>query len=282
MPEPSKIHNAQPRADKPNLEQLLRRNDVWRGHSQAFTRRAHWSSGYIGLDQALLHNGWPLSTLIEVCQAQDTQTEWLLLGPAVRYACTQGGYTILLNPPLQPYVPGLIQQEINLDQLILVQAQSKTDFVASFMEILRAPVCPLLLGWEPAQPLGYTELRKCQLATTDHPGLCILFRKQQQQQQSSPASLRLSTRLDAQFLELNLFKQRGKLRDALVHIPLPKNWQALPIHKQLGQPLPNSTQANPTQASPAVQAQYLTKLANATFDSAKLLPLAEHPSDYEP
>lgn len=223
-------------ATRPKLEQLLRRNDLWRGHSQTFTGQAHWGSGYIQLDQALLHNGWPLSTLVEVCQARNTQCEWLLLAPVVRHACAQGGYTILLNPPSQPYVPGLIQQNINLDQLIVVQTSNKADFIASLVDILRAPVCPLLLGWEPVQPLSYTELRKCQLATTEHPGLCILFRQHHQQQQSSPASLRLSTRLDAQYLELNLFKQRGKLRNRPVQIPLPIHWQALPLHRQLGLP----------------------------------------------
>jgi protein ImuA len=267
MSEFSESPKAQPQATRPNLEQLLRRNDLWRGHSQTFIGQAHWASGYVQLDQALLHNGWPLSTLVEICQARNTQSEWLLLAPAVRHACAQGGYTILLNPPSQPYVPGLIQQKINLDQLIVVQAQNKADFIASLVEILRAPVCPLLLGWEPVQALSYAELRKCQLATTDHPGLCILFRQHQQQQQSSPASLRLSTRLDAGHLELNLFKQRGKLRNRPVQIPLPSNWQALPLHRQLGQPV---------HVDQRPQSQQGAKLS-----TAKLLAFS-HPPHFKP
>lgn len=220
-----------------SLKQLLRRNDLWRGHSQTFVPQAHWSSGHSELDQALLHNGWPLSTLIEVCQVRNTQAEWLLLGPCIRQICAQSGYAVLLNPPSQPYVPGLIQQKINLDQLILVNAHTKADFIASLIEIMRASVCRLLLSWEPAQALNYAELRKCQLAATNHPGLCIVFRKERQQQQSSPASLRLSSWLEDESLKLRLFKQRGKLHNLLVQIPLPHNWQALPWHQQLGQEL---------------------------------------------
>ena len=243
---------------KPKLAQLLRRKDVWRGHSHAFSEQAHWATGHNELDQALLHNGWPLSSLVEVCQAQNTHIEWFLLGPRLRHASTQGGYTILLNPPAQPYVPSLTQQKVNLDQLILVEAPTRADFVASLIEILKAPVCPLLLAWEPKQGLSYAELRKCQLATSGHPGLCVLFRQQRHQQQSSPASLRLSASLTAEFLELHIFKQRGKLtQNAPIQIALPQSWQALPLHKQLGQPKP--VQKN-----------------------GKLLAFGKHPLDYIP
>jgi protein ImuA len=224
-------------AQKPSLAQLLRRKDLWRGHSQAFTEQRHWSSGYTELDQVLLHDGWPLGALVEVCQAKGTQTEWLLFGPVVRHASAEDGYVVLLNPPTQPYVPGLIQQEIDLDKIILVRATQRSDVVASLVEILRASVCRLLLCWEPPQGLSYAELRKCQLAAAEHPGLCVLFRQQRQQHQSSPAILRLSTQLHADYLELNLFKQRGKLRNAQVRLPLPASWQALPLHRQLGQPI---------------------------------------------
>lgn len=245
-------------ASKPSLTQLLRRKDVWRGHSQVFSEQAHWSTGHKELDQALLHNGWPLSSLMEVCQAQNTHIEWFLLGSNLRHVCAQGGFTILLNPPAQPYVPSLIQQEINLDQLILVEAPTRTDFVASLIDILNTPVCPLLLAWEPVQGLSYAELRKCQLATSGHPGLCVLFRQQRQQQQSSPASLRLSAHLTAEFLELHIFKQRGKLtQNAPVQIALPQGWQALPSHKQLG------------------RTKHVQK-------NGKLLAFGKHPPDYAP
>lgn len=223
---------------KPVLAQLLKRRDVWRGHSQSFVDQGSWSTGHAPLDQALLHKGWPLGSLVEICQAQHTQAEWLLLGPVIRQACSQGGYTFLLNPPSRPYVPGLVQQSINLDRIILIQAERKSDFVASLVDILRTPVCQLLLCWEPPQGLSYAELRKCQLAAAGHPGFCALFRHQRQQQQSSPATLRLSTRLNAHALELRLFKQRGKLRYTTVQLPLPANWNLLPAHRQLGQPQP--------------------------------------------
>ncbi len=238
---------------------------MWRGHSQTFTDPGSCSTGHALLDQALLHRGWPLGSLVEICQPPHTQAEWLLLGPVIRQACTQGRYTILLNPPSQPYVPGLVQQNIDLNRIILVQAEHKADFVASLVDILRTSVCQLLLCWEPPQGLSYAELRKCQLAAAGHPGFCTLFRHQRQQQQSSPATLRLSTRLDANFLELRLFKQRGKLRNATIQLPLPANWQALPAHRQLGQP-------RKTQIHPGAQVLSFSNVNNLGNNFSNTLP----------
>jgi DNA polymerase III alpha subunit len=60
-----------------SLEQLLLRDDMWMGHSQRFTSRSAVDTGYEPLNTNLLNRGWPLGSLVEICQ-QGMQGEWQL------------------------------------------------------------------------------------------------------------------------------------------------------------------------------------------------------------
>jgi protein ImuA len=215
------------------LEQLLLREDTWRGHSQRFTARAALATGHKALDEVLLNQGWPLGCLIEICQP-DMQGEWQLLMPALR---DMSGLIVLLNPPATPFSQAFIQAGIDLDRLIVVAAPQKHHFLAAFLELARASV-EVLLAWQPA-PLSYTEVRKCLLATTEGTGLSILFRPRQSRQQNSPASLRLVAQTVPEGLEITIFKQKGQLQTRQNHpliLPLPKSWAAQPAYHQLDQP----------------------------------------------
>lgn len=236
-----------PNRNKPiSLEQLLRRGDVWRGRSQGFVSQAALDTGYAELNTHLLHAGWPLASLVEICQpgalqgpansGAVSQGEWLLLTPALRQL--KEGYTVLLNPPAVPYAPGLIQAGVDLDRLLIVEAEKKTDFLASFTELARADICTALMAWQPKQNLNYTELRKCQLACTDGKGLYLLFRPISVQRQSSPAVLRLWTKLHFRTVEIQIFKQKGSLSPAnntSIHLSLPQTWLPIAPHADLDQ-----------------------------------------------
>lgn len=81
------------------LEQLLLRDDMWMGHSNRFTVRAAVATGHDELNTALLNRGWPLASLVEVCQ-QGMQCEWQLFIPAL---LEMPGLVVLLNPPATPF-----------------------------------------------------------------------------------------------------------------------------------------------------------------------------------
>lgn len=214
------------------LAQLLRRSDVWRGYSQQSVPRAALDTGYVALNGAFLHGGWPLGCLIEVCQ--QSHSEWQLLTPALRG--THTGYIVLLNPPSTPFAQGFIQAGIDLDRVLVVQAEQKADFLASFTELARAQACEAILAWQPKQALSYTELRKCLLAAADGCGLYVLFRDESNQKQSSPAVLRLSTNLQSVDLQVRIFKQKGLLQKHStqpISLPLPAPWQGLLPRNQL-------------------------------------------------
>ncbi len=229
-----------PNPSKPiSLEQLLRRGDVWRGQSQGFAPQAALETGHAELNACLLHKGWPLASLVEICQPGAgtlSQGEWLMLSPALRQL--KNGYMVLLNPPALPFAPGLIQAGIDLDRLLIVAVEKKADFLASFTELVRADICTALMAWQPKHNLSYTELRKCQLACSDGKGLYLLFRPLSVQQQSSPAALRLRTQLHLRSLEIQIFKQKGSLNQATntsIHLPLPETWLPIAAHANLRQ-----------------------------------------------
>ncbi len=206
-----------------SLEQLLLRDDMWMGHSQRFTARAAVPTGHVGLDGALLNEGWPLSSLVEVCQAP-AQAEWQLFTPALLQV---PGLIVFLNPPAIPFCQALVQAGIDLERVVVVDAANKAHFIASFIELARASV-GAVLSWQPGDALSYTELRKCQLAASESTGLSFMFRPSVAQQQNSPASLRIFAQIIPSGLQLTIFKQRGYLQANQARpivIELPTRWQ---------------------------------------------------------
>jgi len=205
------------------LEQLLRRGDIWRGHSRVFISQEVCSSGFSEFDKALLNGGWPKGSLIECCCQHDAFTgEWLMFRPAITALCKKYPeyFLVLLNPPAIPFAPALIQRGIPLNQLLVVESKSKQDFIACFTEFTRSAHCLMLLSWQTPYSLNYTELRKCQLASTEGRSIYTLFRPNYAKNQSSPAPLRITLEFESTALQIEIFKQRGLFNNRRVAIPL--------------------------------------------------------------
>lgn len=206
---------------------------MWMGHSNRFTARPAVSTGYNTLDDGLLSRGWPLASLVEVCQSS-SQAEWQLFTPALLQL---PGLVVLLNPPTTPFCQALLQAGFDLDRLVVVKTANKSHFVACFVELARASL-GALLAWQSHDSLTYTELRKCQLAAAEGTGLSVMFREAATQQQNSPASLRLFAQIIPSGLELTVFKQRGHLQTQQprpVVLALPKRWKPAPPYAALYQ-----------------------------------------------
>jgi protein ImuA len=215
------------------IEQLLLRDDTWLGHSRRFSPRVALETGFAPLNDALLNNGWPLGSLIEVCQ-RGIQAEWQLFNPAL---LQQAGLIVLLNPPAVPFSLPYLQMGLDLDRLVVVKADDKTRFVASFIELARAGI-GAVLAWQNRMSLTYTELRKCALAASESDSLCVLFRSAESQQQNSPAALRLFVQLVPGGLEITAFKQKGfllKQQPQPLVLNLPERWRPEPPYYALTQ-----------------------------------------------
>ena len=216
-----------------SIEKLLLRHDTWRGQPQGFGIQPTVSTGFNELDNNLVNRGWPLGSLIEICQPK-IQAEWQLFMPALHQLA---GLIVLLNPPYTPFCQGLIQAGLDLERLVVVATRDKNHFIACFIELARTSV-GAVMAWQPNDNLSYTELRKLALATTDGTSLCALFRPSVNQQQSSPAALRIFARPLPAVLELTLFKQKGLLQTQQIRpltLPLPDTWQAILPYPMLNQ-----------------------------------------------
>jgi protein ImuA len=205
------------------LERLLRRKDVWRGHSQKFVSQDIIDTGFEQLNQLLLHGGWPQGCLIELGQ-KSFSGAWLLFAQALDELIEKGSDRTLcvLNPPAEPCAVHLLQMHVSLDNVLLLQADNKADFIAAFVELAASPACSMLMAWSPKQRLTYAELRKCQLATRDQAGVYFLFRPAHEIKQNSPAALRLFVHIEAEKIRLDLIKQRGKHPGKSIYLPLPE------------------------------------------------------------
>ena len=218
------------------LDQLLCREDIWRGKHNHFSSGQAVATGHGNLDALLLHRGWPRGTLIEICQ-QPFQGEWQLFLPSL--LSLDSGLIVLLNPPTEPFSQALIQAGVDLDRLVVINAGEKSQFLRCFRELARTGNCAALLAWQPEAYFTYTELRKCLLAAADGKGLYTLFRPAPAQQQNSPASLRLFTQMIPSGLEITVFKQKGMLhrrQPKPLVLPMPANWRTVPSHGELDRP----------------------------------------------
>src|SRR5690606_6978000 len=212
------------------LEQLLRREDLWRGDSQRFASRSVVDTGFDLLNGVLLGRGWPTGTLIEFCQ-EGWQAECQLLLPALREG---SGLIVLLSPPAMPFAQAFLKAGIDLDRLVVVEASDASTFLKSFAELSRADACDAVLAWQPKETLTYTQWRKCLLAASEGCGLYVKLRPGAHQQLNSPASLRLHNLLVPYGLEVTIVKQKGQLNSVRpVTIELPVEWQEATAYPRL-------------------------------------------------
>jgi len=205
------------------------RGDTWRGEVPSAVGSSGVDTGFTALNDVLVAGGWPSRGLIEVCQLGFSHQEWHLLAPTLRRT---EGLIVLLNPPLIPFAHGLINSSIDIERVRVVRSSRAEDFISSFVELCRTPVCAALLAWQQDLRLTYTDLRKCLLAANEGSGFYTLFRPATAQQQSSPASLRLLVGIQVDGIAVNIFKQRGMLQgDTMAKLPLSSDFETLlPYH----------------------------------------------------
>ncbi len=241
-------HNTTPNSannSQPLLEQLLRRPDVWRGHSNTFIKNDTTKaidSGYPKLNRALQHKGWPSACLIDVCQHYHAG-EWWLFHPAINHIIqtSKAGHIALINPPASPFISGLQQLNIDTHKIIVVQTQTTQEFITSFVELSQSPASPIVFAWPQQYAISYTQLRKLQLCSQKHMGLYVLFRPYRTKEQSSPAGLRFILQPNAHDLYIQIFKQKGKLRQSSFNLDIPRSWLPLLPHQDLLSQTTNTT-----------------------------------------
>ncbi|WP_317932099.1 translesion DNA synthesis-associated protein ImuA [Halioxenophilus sp. WMMB6] len=234
------------------LEQLLARKDVWRGTVTAGQNEV-LDSGYGSLNSCLQGGGWPLGSLIDLSQANNGHGEWQLFGPTLARLSHQAGLIVLVNPPAQPYGPGLAQLGINYQAIKVVRTRQRQALLSALVDTLQAQCCLAVLAWEGRFNWRYAELRKLQLAASQSQCLSVCLRQDRSGRVQSPAPLRLRSQLSGQGLQVQLLKQRGQFRPQVCTLPLPSLWA--PEHAEL-----LHTEANAASAQQGAGEQALAKV----------------------
>lgn len=197
---------------------------VWRADQLGHGGVAALPSGFAGLDAQLPGGGWPLGTVTELIAREPGIGELRLVVPVLHRLTREHKVAILLGPPHVPYAPALAAFGIDLDYLIVVQAEQAADRLWAVEQALRSASFGTLLGWLPHERTRPEHLRRMQLAAQGARGPVFLFRPMPAQLQASPAPLRLLLApRPRQQLSVQVLKRRGPVleRPLLIDLPQP-------------------------------------------------------------
>jgi protein ImuA len=199
------------------LSRLLEHPAIWRGRSAARLRTL--PTGFSALDEGLPAGGWPRAGLIEILPTCFGVGELSLLLPALAAVTRrpQARWCAWIAPPLQPFAPALAHCGMELQRLLVVQAQSKDtggkSALWAFEQTLRSGACDMVLAWlHSALP---RQIRRLHLAAERGATLGVLFRPPQAAQDPSPAILRVAVEPAARGARITLLKSRGGARDPI-------------------------------------------------------------------
>lgn len=199
-----------------SLEQLLcNQTGIWRGLRAASPDWATLETGLPELDELLPGGGWPLGALLEIQSPCMGLGELRMLLPAMAKLSQAGRCIAWVEPPHQPYAPGLVQAGIALPQILVVECKETDDIPWALEKLLRNRHCGMALAWP--QSLSDHQTRRLQLAAEQGHSLAVLFPRRRGT--SRHAALRIELRPTAQGLLLTLLKARGSLHQASLLLP---------------------------------------------------------------
>ncbi|WP_165854858.1 translesion DNA synthesis-associated protein ImuA [Marinobacter sp. JSM 1782161] len=191
------------------LDQLLDNARIWQAsrHQQVLGAAAE-STGFAALDAQLPGGGWPRGALIECLTPAPGIGELRLLLPALCRLSRAGQTVFWIDPPHTPYAPALARAQVELNQVVSMQTQSREDRLWALENCLRSHTTGLAMIW--LDTARRSDIRRIQLAAEAGDNLCVLFRDARYADQSSPAALRLQlTPLANGQLQANILKRRG-------------------------------------------------------------------------
>ena len=216
------------------LEQIITRNDTWRGRQRRFhhhepsaTSNSHshngrphsgtgLATGYTGLDAQLDQGGWPLDSTIELLSDSNGLGSMGLFLSAMAQLSEQKRWQAFIAPPYIPYAPLLEARGIDTRQILLVHPKNRQDLLWSTEQALRSSTCSAVFSWLGSHNYSYSELRKLQLAAAASYSLGVLFRPTAAAHNHAPASLRLQMR---EYRKVHILKQRGGNQHIDVDLP---------------------------------------------------------------
>lgn len=202
---------------------------IWRADALARPAGTVLATGHAALDAQLPGGGWPVGALVEILQAHSAQNEWRLLLPALARSGT--GPVVLVGAPHMPFGPGLSAQGLAPERLLWVRATAPAARMWACEQALRCAQVEVVLAWLPQTRAD--QLRRLQMAASEHGKLLFVMRPARAQTESSPAVLRLLASLQpgGDGVQLEILKRKGPPLAQVLQLPArPARLTALLAH----------------------------------------------------
>jgi protein ImuA len=198
--------------------------DVWHAHALATARVQVQATGDASLDAQLPGGGWPVGAMTEVLQPPGVYSEWRLLLPALA-RCGQGP-VVMVGAPQVPFAPALAAQGLQAQRLLWITAQGASQRLWATEQALRCAEVDAVLVWLSASrgnPVRSDQLRRLQMAASEHSKLLFVMRPDSAQTDASPALLRVQVAPAAEqggdvALQVHILKRRGPLQEQPLYL----------------------------------------------------------------
>jgi protein ImuA len=191
---------------------------VWRGSEWGSTIARAVPTGWTAFDRELPGSGWPCHGLVEILASQPAVLEWRLLGPALRRVTAGEGQVVVVGPPRQPHLPGLLHEGMDPRRLVWIRAEAPADRLWATEQLIRSGAAGAIVAWLPqARPEQIRRLQACAQACA---GLVFLCRPDAAQHEASAAPLRVRAGYGPDWeLRVQVLKRRGPAHEEVLSLP---------------------------------------------------------------
>lgn len=186
------------------LQELVHKGWVWQGRETAeqLTSEQLVSSGWAELDRRL-GGGWLRGAVHELQIQHHFQGELALLLPVL---IAQEKPCLWLNPPCQPYWPGLGYQQLQQSPLWLQENDTKQALWA-FEQALQSEALGVVVAW--FNSIDASAVRRLQQVATKHQQLAFVITPWQQTTEARAYVNRLQLSWAAEQLQVAVLKRRA-------------------------------------------------------------------------
>lgn len=185
------------------VEALVQKGWLWQGQEVPAHKaeQQFLSSGWAELDTRL-GGGWLQGSVNELQVQQPFIGELALLLPLLAQPQTTA---LWVNPPAQPYAPGLSYQHLELHQQVVVQEPDEKLALWAAEQALQSNAIDTVLIWHTS--LSATAVRRLQQAAEAHQKLAFVITPWQQQEEARAYVTRLQLER-ADSLSVGILKRR--------------------------------------------------------------------------
>ena len=208
---------------------------IWRGSEFGRAATSVCSSGWPALDAELPGGGWPVGAVTELLAAQPAVLEWRLLGPALRKVVAAGGQVVVIGPPRDPHLPGLLHEGLDERQLVWIQAALPAERLWVTEQLIKSNAAGAIVAWLPQA--RQEQLRRLQVNAQAGEGPVFLCRPEAARHEASAAPLRVHAAAGLDWeLKVSVLKRRGPAHEGVVVLPSVPGGLASVLTPRLRQP----------------------------------------------